>query len=251
MSPRQRADQTLVARGLFESRAKAQEAIEAGLVTADGVVVRKASEGIASSAKIVAQKAHPWVSRGGVKLAFALDHFGIGVEGRDCMDVGASTGGFSQVLLSRRAHHVTAVDVGHGQLHPKLQRDPRLLSLEGLDIRDVNPDDLPYEPSVIAMDVSFIPLTVALPAALALAVVPDNAPAYAVILIKPQFEAGRKHVGRGGLIKDTEIHAMVCEQTAEFVQSLGWEVDGIVPSPIPGGEGNIEFLLAAHLGQNC
>ena len=216
MSPRQRADQTLVARGLFESRAKAQEAIEAGLVTADGVVVRKASEGIASSAKIVAQKAHPWVSRGGVKLAYALDHFGIGVEGRDCIDVGASTGGFSQVLLSRRAHHVTAVDVGHGQLHPKLQRDPRLLSLEGLDIRDVKPDDLPFPPSIIAMDVSFIPLAIALPAALDLAVVP-------------------------------EIHAMVCEQTAEFVASLGWQVDGIVPSPIMGGEGNAEFLLAAHL----
>jgi 23S rRNA (cytidine1920-2'-O)/16S rRNA (cytidine1409-2'-O)-methyltransferase len=248
MSPRQRADQTLVARGLFESRAKAQEAIEAGLVTADGVVVRKASEGIASSAKIVAQKAHPWVSRGGVKLAFALDHFGISVEGRDCMDVGASTGGFSQVLLSRRAHHVTAVDVGHGQLHPKLQRDPRLLSLESLDIRDVNPDDLPFPPSIIAMDVSFIPLTVALPAALALAVPPDNAPAHAVLLIKPQFEAGKKHVGRGGLIKDADIHAMVCEQTAEFVETLGWQVDGIVPSPILGGEGNAEFLLAAHLG---
>jgi 23S rRNA (cytidine1920-2'-O)/16S rRNA (cytidine1409-2'-O)-methyltransferase len=248
MSPRQRADQTLVARGLFESRAKAQEAIEAGLVTADGVVVRKASEGIASSAKIVAQKAHPWVSRGGVKLAFALDHFGISVEGRDCMDVGASTGGFSQVLLSRRAHHVTAVDVGHGQLHPKLQRDPRLLSLESLDIRDVTPEDLPFPPSIIAMDVSFIPLTVALPAALALAVPPDNAPAYAVLLIKPQFEAGKKHVGRGGLIKDADIHAMVCEQTAEFVDSLGWQVDGIVASPILGGEGNAEFLLAAHLG---
>ena len=248
MSPRQRADQTLVARGLFEIRAKAQEAIEAGLVTADGVVVRKASEGIASSAKIVAQKAHPWVSRGGVKLAFALDHFGISVEGRDCMDVGASTGGFSQVLLSRRAHHVTAVDVGHGQLHPKLQRDPRLLSLESLDIRDVTPEDLPFPPSIIAMDVSFIPLTVALPAALALAVPPDNAPAYAVLLIKPQFEAGKKHVGRGGLIKDADIHAMVCEQTAEFVDSLGWQVDGIVPSPILGGEGNAEFLLAAHLG---
>ena len=248
MSPRQRADQTLVARGLFESRAKAQEAIEAGLVTADGVVVRKASEGIASSAKIVAQKAHPWVSRVGVKLAFALDHFGISVEGRDCMDVGASTGGFSQVLLSRRAHHVTAVDVGHGQLHPKLQRDPRLLSLESLDIRDVTPEDLPFPPSIIAMDVSFIPLTVALPAALALAVPPDNAPAYAVLLIKPQFEAGKKHVGRGGLIKDADIHAMVCEQTAEFVDSLGWQVDGIVASPILGGEGNAEFLLAAHLG---
>ncbi|MFZ4788821.1 MAG: TlyA family RNA methyltransferase, partial [Beijerinckiaceae bacterium] len=224
------------------------DAIEAGLVTADGVVVRKASEGIASSAKIVAQKAHPWVSRGGVKLAFALDHFGISVEGRDCMDVGASTGGFSQVLLSRRAHHVTAVDVGHGQLHPKLQRDPRLLSLESLDIRDVTPEDLPFPPSIIAMDVSFIPLTVALPAALALAVPPDNAPAYAVLLIKPQFEAGKKHVGRGGLIKDADIHAMVCEQTAEFVDSLGWQVDGIVPSPILGGEGNAEFLLAAHLG---
>ena len=248
MSPRQRADQTLVARGLFESRAKAQEAIEAGLVTADGVVVRKASEGIASSAKIVAQKAHPWVSRVGVKLAFALDHFGISVEGRDCMDVGASTGGFSQVLLSRRAHHVTAVDVGHGQLHPKLQRDPRLLSLESLDIRDVTPEDLPFPPSIIAMDVSFIPLTVALPAALALAVPPDNAPAYAVLLIKPQFEAGKKHVGRGGLIKDADIHAMVCEQTAEFVDSLGWQVEGIVASPILGGEGNAEFLLAAHLG---
>lgn len=246
MANRVRADQHLVARGLFESRAKAQEAIEAGLVSADGVVIRKASEGVLTSARIVAEKPHPWVSRGGVKLAFALDHFSIPVEGRHALDVGASTGGFSHVLLSRRASHVTAVDVGHGQLHPKLHKDSRLTSLEGTDIRTLAPTALPHPPDLVVMDVSFIPLAAALPAALALACPRAEQRCDAVILIKPQFEAGKKHIGKGGIVKDPEVHAKVCSEAAGLVSSLGWQVDGVVASPITGGEGNIEFLLAAH-----
>jgi 23S rRNA (cytidine1920-2'-O)/16S rRNA (cytidine1409-2'-O)-methyltransferase len=184
------------------------------------------------------------VSRGGVKLAFALDHFGIAVEGRNALDVGASTGGFSHVLLSRDAHHVTALDVGHGQLHPSLQKEKRLTSLEGVDVRTITLDALPAMPDLLVMDVSFIPLHAALPPALALTNPLNRADA--VILIKPQFEAGKKHIGKGGIVKDPEVHARVCEDATELVTTLDWQVDGVIPSPITGGEGNIEFLLAAH-----
>ncbi|MBB3971636.1 TlyA family RNA methyltransferase [Hansschlegelia beijingensis] len=240
--PRRRADLLLVERGFFESRAKAQAAIAAGLVRADGATVRRASDGLAADAAIEAEPAHPYVSRGGVKLAFALDHFGIDVAEAHALDVGSSTGGFSEVLLSRGAAHVTAVDVGRGQLHPRLQGEPRLLSLEGTDIRTLAPNALPAPPSIIAVDVSFAPLAVVLPAALALA-----APAAALIaLVKPQFEAGRKDVGKGGVVKDPQVHARVTEAATALVAGLGCEPLGVVDSPIAGGDGNREFLLGAR-----
>lgn len=240
-TPRRRADLVLVERGLFESRARAKAAIEAGLVTAGGVTLAKASDLIAPDAAIEATPPHPWVSRGGVKLAHALDAFAIDPAGRVCLDLGASTGGFTDVLLTRGAAGVHAVDVGHGQLHPKVAADPRVTSHEGVDARDVTPDLLGEAPRLIVIDVAFIPLTLVLPAALAL-----GAPgARLVALIKPQFEAGRDRVKKG-VVRDAAIHAEVCDKVAAAVVKLGWTVDGILPSPIEGGDGNREFLLAAH-----
>lgn len=241
MTERLRADRLLVERGFFESRAKAQDAVAAGLVTADGRLVRKASEELSVTAEIAAEPAHPWVSRGGVKLAHALETFGIDPAGRVCLDAGASTGGFTDVLLSRGAASVTAVDVGHGQLHPKIAADPRVRSLEGRDARTLTADDLPEPPSLVVIDVSFIPLSAALPPVLAFA-----APgATLVALVKPQFEAGRAHVGKGGIVKDPAVHAEVCARAEALVREAGWTVRGVIPSPIAGGEGNREFLLAA------
>ncbi len=241
MTERLRADRLLVDRGFFESRAKAQDAIAAGLVTADGAVVRKPSEGVPAKAVIVAEPAHPWVSRGGVKLAHALDHFGLDPADRVCLDAGASTGGFTEVLLARGARSVTAVDVGHRQLHAKVAADRRVRSLEGRDVRSLTPADLPEPVSLVVMDVSFIPLAAALPPVLALA-----APgAAAVILIKPQFEAGRAHIGKNGIVKDEAVHAEVCARAETLVAEHGWTVRGVIPSPIAGGEGNREFLLVA------
>ncbi|CUU42390.1 16S/23S rRNA (cytidine-2'-O)-methyltransferase TlyA [Blastochloris viridis] len=231
----------LVERGLFESRARAKAAIEAGLVKADGIVLTKASDAIAPGADIIAEAPHPWVSRGGVKLAHALDAFGVDPAGLICLDLGASTGGFTDVLVSRGAARVYAVDVGHGQLHPKIAADPRVVSREGVDARDVTLDLLGAAPGLIVIDVAFIPLTLVLPAALAVA-----APgARLVALIKPQFEAGRDRVKKG-VVRDAAIHAEVCDKVAAAVARLGWTVDGIIPSPIAGGDGNREFLLVAH-----
>lgn len=239
--PRHRADALLVARGLFESRAKAQAAIAAGLVTADGRLVEKPAATVAADAVIEAAPAHPWVSRGGVKLACALDAFGIDPAGLDCLDVGASTGGFAQVLLARGAARVIAVDVGHGQLHPDLASDPRVLSLEGVDARDLTQAMLGAPPALVVVDVSFVPLARVLPAALACA-----APAARLVaLVKPQFEAG-PGAGKKGIVRDPAIHARVCDAVAAAVRALRWSVDGIVASPIAGGDGNREFLLAAH-----
>jgi 23S rRNA (cytidine1920-2'-O)/16S rRNA (cytidine1409-2'-O)-methyltransferase len=237
---RQRADRLLVERGLFESRTKAQAAIEAGLVTADGRKVSKASDEIPADALLRASAAHPYVSRGGVKLAAALDHFHFDPKGRVCLDVGASTGGFAQVLLERGARHIYAVDVGHGQLHESLRTRPEITSLEGFDIRKLSPARLGDAPDLITIDVSFISLKLALPPALALA----KTPAQLVALIKPQFEAGRGAVKKG-IVRDPAIHTAVCDDVAKFVASLGWRVFGIVPSPIEGGDGNVEFLLGA------
>jgi 23S rRNA (cytidine1920-2'-O)/16S rRNA (cytidine1409-2'-O)-methyltransferase len=235
-----RIDRLLVGRGLFESRAKAQAAIEAGLVTAGATLVRKASEATAVDAAISATPAHPYVSRGGVKLAAALDHFGFSAQGRICLDVGASTGGFTQVLLERGATRVTAVDVGHGQLHQSLRTRPDVISLEDTDIRTLSPAHLSEPPDLITVDVSFISLKLVLPAALALV----KAPAQLVALIKPQFEAGRAALKRG-IVRDPAVHAAVCEDISAFVTALGWRVLGVTPSPISGGEGNAEFLLGA------
>jgi 23S rRNA (cytidine1920-2'-O)/16S rRNA (cytidine1409-2'-O)-methyltransferase len=236
-----RADRLLVERGLFESRAKAQAAIAAGFVTADHRPVRKASDEIAADAVVEASPAHPWVSRGGSKLVAALDHFGFDPAGCECLDVGASTGGFTEVLLTRGARHVTAVDVGSDQLHASLRARPEVTVLEQTDIRTLAPSRLPAPPSLITIDVSFISLKLVLPAALAFA----QAPALLVALIKPQFEAGRTHLKKG-IVRDEAVQAAVCDEIAATVAALGWTVAGLIPSPITGGDGNREFLLGAR-----
>ena len=240
MASRRRADLLLVERGLFESRAKAQAAIAAGLVTAADVPVRKASEEIPIDAALHAEAAHPWVSRGGVKLAAALDHFGFDPAGHVCLDVGASTGGFTQVLLARGARRVYAVDVGRDQLHASLRGEPRVMPFEEIDIRGIAPRLLPEPPDFLTVDVSFISLKLVLPAAVALV----HPPARMIALIKPQFEAGRRHLKKG-IVRDPQVHAAVCEDIAGFVAALGWSVAGVIPSPIAGGDGNREFLLGA------
>jgi 23S rRNA (cytidine1920-2'-O)/16S rRNA (cytidine1409-2'-O)-methyltransferase len=240
MPPRQRADRLLVERGLFESRAKAQAAIAAGLVSANDVTVRKPSEEIPIDAKLRASAAHPYVSRGGLKLAAALDHFGFDPKAKVCLDVGASTGGFTQVLVERGAARVYAVDVGHGQLHEALRARCEVVSLEETDIRTLSPARLAERPDLITVDVSFISLKQVLPAALALA----KRPAQLVALIKPQFEAGRGAVKKG-IVRDQAVHAAVCADISAFVASLGWRVLGVIPSPIAGSDGNAEFLLGA------
>jgi 23S rRNA (cytidine1920-2'-O)/16S rRNA (cytidine1409-2'-O)-methyltransferase len=240
MASRRRADRLLIERGLFDSRAKAQAAIAAGLVTANDAPVRKASDAIPVGAALRAQPAHPWVSRGGIKLAAALDHFGFDPKGRVCLDVGASTGGFTQVLMARGARRVYAVDVGRGQLHPSLRGRPDIVTFEATDIRSLDPARLPQPPDFVTVDVSFVSLKLVLPAALGLV----RTPARLVALIKPQFEAGRRHLKKG-IVRDPDIHAGVCGDIAAFVSSRGWTVIGIAPSPIAGGDGNREFLLGA------
>jgi 23S rRNA (cytidine1920-2'-O)/16S rRNA (cytidine1409-2'-O)-methyltransferase len=240
MSLRRRADRLLVERGLFDSRAKAQAAIAAGLVTADDVPVRKPSDELPLDAALRAEPAHPWVSRGGVKLAAALDHFGFDPAGHVCLDVGASTGGFTQVLLARGARRVYAVDVGTGQLHATLRNEARVMLFEQTDIRNIDISRLPEPPDFLVIDVSFISLKLALPPALALL----RTPARLVALIKPQFEAGRRHLKKG-IVRDPQVQAAVCDDIAGFVVTLGWTVAGVIPSPIDGGDGNREFLLGA------
>jgi len=242
MTKRVRIDRLLVERGLFESRAKAQEAIAAGMVTADGTTITKAAAEVSTDATLQAAPAHPWVSRGGVKLAAALDHFGIDPSGRICLDVGASTGGFTQVLLARGARRVYAVDVGRGQLHASLLGHPAVVAIEATDIRKLEPARFETPPDFVTVDVSFIPLKLVLPAAFALA-----RAAQAVVLIKPQYEAGPAHVKKG-LVRDPAVHVQVCVEVTALVASLGWTVLGVVPSPIAGGEGNHEFLMAAQQG---
>lgn len=243
MTTRKRADQLLVERGLFESRTRAQAAISAGLVSADGVVLRKPSDGVPLDAMLEAAPEHPWVSRGGLKLAAALDHFGFDPRGRVCLDVGASTGGFTDVLLARGARRVHAVDVGHGQLHARLQGRREVVSIEQTDIRTLDPARLSEAPDFVTVDVSFISLKLVLPALDRLIA----RPAVLVALIKPQFEAGRKHLKKG-IVRDAAIHDAVCDGIAEFAASLGWRVAGVIPSPIDGGDGNREFILGARHG---
>src|SRR5579871_1744413 len=238
---KQRADRLLVARGLFDSRARAQAAIAAGRVLADGAPVRKASEEIPSTARIEAALEHPYVSRGGVKLAAALDHFGLDVKDRICLDVGASTGGFTEVLLGRGARRIYAVDVGRGQLHPRLAARSEVVPIEATDIRALTADRLTELPQLVVIDVSFISLQLVLPAALALA----RRPARLIALIKPQFEVGRKHI-RKGIVRDPQIHADACDAIAASIAALGWDILGVIPSPILGGEGNREFLIGAR-----
>jgi 23S rRNA (cytidine1920-2'-O)/16S rRNA (cytidine1409-2'-O)-methyltransferase len=238
---KQRADRLLVARGLFESRARAQAAIAAGLVTADGVVVRKASEEISAAAVIAAAPEHAYVSRGGVKLAAALDAFALDVSGRVCLDIGASTGGFTDVLLGRGARCVYAVDVGTDQLHSRLRQRSEVVSIERTDIRKLDPAKLAEPPDFATIDVSFISLKLVLPAAEKLLA----ARATLVALIKPQFEAARSHIKKG-IVRDKAVHKFVCEDIGAFIASLGWRIGRLEPSPIPGGDGNREFFIEAE-----
>ena len=241
MTARKRADQVLVARNFYDSRAKAQEAITAGLVRVDGLRLKKPSDMIDPHGSIEAQKPYPWVSRGGVKLKHALSYFNINPHGHNCLDVGASTGGFSHVLLEQKAKHVLAVDVGHDQLHHNLRSHPRLSVLEGRDIRKLSVDNLPFRPTLIVMDVSFISVTLILPHLTDLAA--DTADL--IILIKPQFEVGKAHISKNGLVKDPDAQQAICEHIRATVTTLGWTVSGLIPSPITGGDGNQEFLLCA------
>jgi 23S rRNA (cytidine1920-2'-O)/16S rRNA (cytidine1409-2'-O)-methyltransferase len=241
MPARQRIDRLLVERGLFDSRAKAQAAIAAGHVTANEVPVSKPSDEIPIDAVLRAEPAHPWVSRGGVKLAAALDHFRLDPRGRVCLDVGASTGGFTEVLLARGARHVHAVDVGRGQLHPSLRARTQVTAMEATDIRALDQALFSERPDFVVVDVSFISLKLVLPPALTLA----QTPAHLLALIKPQFEAGPRAVKRG-IVRDPQVHSAVCDDIAKLVASLGWHVLGTVPSPITGGDGNHEFFIAAQ-----
>jgi 23S rRNA (cytidine1920-2'-O)/16S rRNA (cytidine1409-2'-O)-methyltransferase len=243
MTSRQRADRLLVERGLFESRARAQAAITAGLVTADGRPVRKASEDISSTAIIEAKPAHIYVSRGGVKLAAALDHFQLEVTGRICIDVGASTGGFSEVLVLRGAKRVYAVDVGRDQLHPSLRGRDEIVSMEETDIRALDRSRLPEQPDFASVDVSFISLKLVLPPLDDLL----TPRATLVALIKPQFEAQRGD-NKKGIVRDAAVRAAVCDDIAAFLAGRGWRVTGLMPSPILGGDGNAEFFVGAARG---
>ncbi len=241
--PRKRADIVLVERGLFESRARARAAIEAGNVIANAAKVAKPSDMIPADAVLQAEPAHPYVSRGGVKLAGALEHHPIDIEGHVCLDVGASTGGFTEVLLANGASLVFAVDVGRGQLHPSLRGHPGIVSMEETDIRELEGARLPARPDVVVIDVSFISLKAVLPVALELAA----APMHVLALIKPQFEAGRKQA-KGGIVRNATVHQEICDDVAAFAASLGCTDIEVFPSSIKGGDGNVEFFLGARRG---
>src|SRR3954466_1863801 len=238
-----RVDTLLVERGLVESRAKAQALIMAGLVYSDTLRIDKAGQMLAADAPLALKgQDHPWVSRGGLKLVKGLDSFGIDPAGLVCMDVGASTGGFTDVLLSRGAAKVYAVDVGHGQLAWKLRQDPRVVVMERTNARHLASAEIPEPVGLVVCDASFIILTTVLPAPLAL----TRPGARLVALIKPQFEAGREEVGKGGVVRDPAVHERVCAGATAWVETQGWSVLGVTPSPITGPEGNVEFLLGAE-----
>jgi 23S rRNA (cytidine1920-2'-O)/16S rRNA (cytidine1409-2'-O)-methyltransferase len=246
LATKQRADHLLVEQGFAESRAKAQALILAGLVSTAGRRVDKPGEQLVAGAVLVLKgRDHPWVSRGGVKLAHALDHFQIEVEGRIALDIGASTGGFTDVLLSLGAKRVHAVDVGHGQLAWKLRQNDRVVVHERLNARHLTRAHIPEPIDIITCDASFIGLGTVLQAPLAL----TAEQAEFVALVKPQFEAGREHVGKGGVVRDAAVHREVCERAVAWVATQpGWTAVGIVESPIFGPEGNREFLLYARRG---
>jgi 23S rRNA (cytidine1920-2'-O)/16S rRNA (cytidine1409-2'-O)-methyltransferase len=238
---RKRADLLLVERGLFESRAKARAAIEAGGVSVAGRTVLKGSEALDEGAELMAVAAHPWVGRGALKLVYALEAWPVAVAGRVVLDVGASTGGFTEVCLTKGAVRVYAVDVGRGQLHARLAADPRVISLEATDARDLTPALIPERPGLIVTDVSFIGLEKALPAALGLA----EEGADLIALVKPQFEVGPGRVGKGGLVKDEAARAAALAGVGAFLEVSGWAVQATADSPIAGGDGNREYLLWA------
>jgi 23S rRNA (cytidine1920-2'-O)/16S rRNA (cytidine1409-2'-O)-methyltransferase len=238
-----RADELLVERGLAESRAKAQALILAGQVYSDTRRIDKPGQQIAEHTPLAVKgQDHPWVSRGGLKLEKALDHFAIDPAGLVCLDIGASTGGFTDVLLSRGAARVYAVDVGRGQLAWKLRQDPRVVVLERSNARYLTPAQVPEPVGLVVCDASFIGLETVLPAPLAL----TGPGARLVALIKPQFEVGKGRVGKGGVVRDPALHDEVCRRVAAWLHGLpGWRVLGLAESPILGPEGNREFLIAA------
>ena len=241
-----RADQLAVDRGLADSRSRAQALILAGKVMSGDVVVAKAGQQLPADAPLTLRAPdHPYVSRGGLKLAAALDHFAIDPAGANALDIGASTGGFTDVLLRRGAAHVTAVDVGHGQLDWSLRNDPRVTVLERTNARHLTADIVTPPIDLIVCDASFIGLRTVLPAALALA----GDTAIVVALIKPQFEVGRDQVGKGGVVRDPALHAAACDAITAWLDDLpGWRVLGVTDSPITGPAGNKEFLVAARRG---
>lgn len=237
-----RLDVLLVTRGLVESRARAKAAIEAGRVTVYGRAATKASETVAEDAAVTVEEPHPWVGRGALKLVDALDRWAIPVEGRTVLDVGASTGGFTEVCLSRGAARVYAVDVGSGQLHPRVAADPRVVNLERTDARMLTPALISEAPDLIVCDASFISLMKVLPAPLELA----NEAAALVALVKPQFEAdGPQGIGKGGIVKDANARVAAVERVSAWLGTMGWRVRASVESPIHGGDGNVEYLLWA------
>lgn len=243
MAGKARLDELLVARGLAESRSRAQALIRAGRVFSGGRRLEKPGHTIDAAAPLdVRVPDHEWVSRGGVKLAHALDVFALSPEGRVCLDIGASTGGFTDVLLKGGAARVYAVDVGRGQLHWSLRTDPRVVVLEGVNARYLTAARIPEPPQFITCDASFIGLETILPAVLDLA-----APGCLLVaLIKPQFEVGRRRVGKGGVVRDPELHEEVCARIRHWLEAvMGWRVLGLTRSPVTGPKGNVEFLVAA------
>ncbi len=242
---KQRIDQLLVSRGLAESRARAQALVMAGLVFMGERKVEKPGQQVAEEADIVVKgRDHPWVGRGGVKLAHAIAHFGLDPAGAVAMDIGSSTGGFTQVLLEHGAAHVFAVDVGTNQLAWKLRQDARVTVLEQTNARALTPELIDRPCDWIVCDASFIGLAKVLEVPLRLA-----APKCTLVaLIKPQFEVRREEVGKGGIVRDPALHARVCGEVREWLEKGGWTIDGIVESPITGTEGNVEFLVAARRG---
>ncbi len=237
-----RVDQALVEHGLAESRTRAQALIMAGVVFTAEIKVDKPGQQIAADAPLeVRGRDHPWVSRGGIKLAHALDHFAIDPRGVVAMDIGSSTGGFTDVLLSRGAAHVFAVDSGTNQLAWKLRDDPRVTVLEQTSARILTPDQIDRACTMVVCDASFISLSKVLERPLELA----TQQCRLIALIKPQFEVEKAEVGKGGVVRDTALHERVCEEVRAWLQGLGWDVEGIVTSPITGPKGNVEFLVSA------
>ncbi|WFS01456.1 TlyA family RNA methyltransferase [Rhizobium tumorigenes] len=243
--PQHRLDQLVLSRGLVASRSRARDAIQRGTVKVDGKVITKASMTFADDVVLeIDDPAQDYVSRAALKLVAALDHFKLDPAGHDCLDVGASAGGFTEVLLQRGAAHVTSIDVGHGQIHPRVAGDERVTSIEGLNARYLTSDDIDNRAiTFIVSDVSFISLKLALVPALELA----EAGAFCVLLVKPQFEAGREAVSKAGLLKLPETAPDVAADLERWlVDEMGWETLGLIPSPIAGGDGNHEFLLAGR-----
>jgi 23S rRNA (cytidine1920-2'-O)/16S rRNA (cytidine1409-2'-O)-methyltransferase len=245
MSSSQRLDQLLVAKGLFDSRSRARDAILRGAVTVNGAVAAKPGQMVGESATIsIDDPARAYVSRAALKLVAALDHFRLDPKGLVCADIGASTGGFTQVLLERGARHVLAVDVGHDQLHDDIRKDARVTNLEGLNARHLTRDDLgDAAVQCVVSDVSFISLKLALPPALLLA----EKGSFCALLVKPQFEAGKDAIGKGGILRDPSLGlAIAAELERWLVEEMGWVSLGVIPSPIAGGDGNQEYLLAGR-----